>query len=367
MEFFRENILKFILIFSGLIIVLVVFLVACSDKVVGRVKLSSYSDMENYIKDKTVTFAKNNNSVLPKENEQKIIKIKTLIDEGAMGELKAIEDSNVLCDGYVNIKNRSNNYVFRPYLKCGKYYETKIFSEYIKKNELIQNGEVDGLYNIENNYVFKGENPKNYIKIDEKYYRIMNIDNDGYIKIISVNNFNNNYVWDDRYNSEVRRSYGINDYKKSRIRASLNSYYNSDKNYSNYFKGLIVSKDICIGKRTKKDSSITNVAECSNRDQNQYISLIQVSDYAKASLSEDCKSIYDLSCSNYNYLINVSRYMITQTASSDNTYQVYLISNGRAELTNSTHRGNIYPVFYLDKDVIYSSGKGTYDEPYLIK
>ncbi|MEG0266713.1 MAG: hypothetical protein RR659_03605, partial [Bacilli bacterium] len=45
--------------------------------------------------------------------------------------------------------------------------------------------EIDGIYKEDNgNYYFKGENPNNYLIIDDTVYRIVSIDDNGYIKII---------------------------------------------------------------------------------------------------------------------------------------------------------------------------------------
>ena len=87
----------------------------------------------------------------------------------------------------------------------------------------------------------------------------------------------------------------------------------------------------------------------------------------RASVDQNCVASDRRECSNYNYLLQVSSDFRTVTAVSDNTYQVYDISYGVAEATNASNRFRIYPVIYLDKDVLYKSGNGTSESPYTLR
>lgn len=48
----------------------------------------------------------------------------------------------------------------------------------------------------------------------EKLYRIIEITEDNELKLISTTKYQDSFVWDDRYNIEKDRNYGINDYAK---------------------------------------------------------------------------------------------------------------------------------------------------------
>ena len=131
MNYIRENIVK---IAIGLVVIVVIIIViaACSSTGVGNTsKDAGYSDMENRLQNAAIKFVEKNKRLLPRTTSQvKKIQLSTLIANGTIGELHAIEDSNVVCKGYVEIIKKSDDsedYRYTPYVKCGKYYETKRF------------------------------------------------------------------------------------------------------------------------------------------------------------------------------------------------------------------------------------------------
>ena len=362
MNFFRENILKIVIVIAILVIVIIVSVSLFSGKTISN---TSYANMEENMKRAAVKYTNQNQGLLPKsEGEIKTIKLDTLVNNKKIKELKALEDENIICTGYVSISMKDKDYIYKPYLKCGKYYETKTIADYIKANEPVVTSD-DGLYAYGEKLVYRGENPNNYVTLGDKIYRIIEVTEDGNLKLISTVRYDDTVTWDDRYNSETKENSGINNFSKSRLKDSLNLIYKS-KYFSKDDKKMIVKHDICVGKRSKSDNSIDGVSECSVKEKDQYVSLIQVNEYMRASIDENCKSTGNPECVNYNYLSNIS-YLVTQTANLDNSYEIYAINYGEARATHSSDYFDVYPVIYLDKDVLYKSGNGTSESPYTLR
>ena len=365
MGFIRENILKILTIFIVFIIIIVICIFALGGT--GSRKNTSYSSMENNLIISTKKYLGDNRKLIPqKEGESTKINLDTLINAEYIDELFSLEDENVKCSGYVQITKNTKNYNYIPYIKCGKYYETKKISDKIKENVQTVMGE-DGLYLVGNKYVFKGEKPKNYLKIGERIYRIIEINENNEIKLISTDRYQNSSSWDDRYNIEKDNTDGINDFSKSRLKDRLEEIYNSSEYFSETEKSKIIAHDICIGKRYKTDVSLDQTTECSVQYPSINVSLIQLSEYARASLDSNCNSVTSKACSNYNYFEEISSSHRTVTAVADNTYQIYYVRNGVANITRASNSFSIYPVIYIDSLSIYSAGDGTLENPYMIR
>ena len=369
MEFIRENLLKIVTFIIILIVVVFIFAFVFSGKKLNVTK--SYSSMENTMVQSSKRYLNDNKKLLPNEDETSKINLDTLENAKYIDNYTALEDSNVKCTGYVEVTYK-NDYIYVPYLKCGKYYETKTIASYIKDNaSIVTSG--DGLYNYNDTFVYRGENPNNYIYVGNRLYRIIDI-KDSKLQLISAKRFNENFVWDDRYNKEKDSNVGINDYNKSRLKESFENILknnNVNDNKNSYFSSQEIEKmanyDICIGKRSSKFGDINSSNECNVTSPNQKLSLITVSDYARASIDPNCKTIFDKSCMNYNYFSEINSRFRTITATSDNTYQVFYINNGVATLTRASISFSTNIVIYLDASSLYQSGDGTIEKPYIIR
>lgn len=370
MEFIRENLLKVVIFIIILVVAILVFTLIFRKSNMKIV--TSYSSMEQSMVAATKKYVNKNQKLLPKnENENSKVNLDTLVDAKHMNELYSLEDENIKCTGYTEILYRNNKYIYVPYLKCGKYYETKTLSNYIRDNETIVTSG-SGLYQMGDTLVYRGESPKNYVGIGNRLYRIIDIKDDE-IRLISVEKLRQYFVWDNRYNIETKKSVGVNDYSISRLKDSLNQLVIDAENdvedgiLSDAEYEKMVAHDICVGKRSSANSEINYDSECQTLELNQKVSLILVSDYARASIDPNCKTIYDKSCINYNYFSKIGDSFRTITATSDNTYQVFNISDGVAELVkaSATFKSNI--VVYINNMSLYKGGNGTYENPYVIR
>lgn len=368
MKFIRENILKILLVF-GVLIILIIVLIACSGKGGNGGSNSSYSRMEDNFKRAATSYLSKHKELLPKE-EGKIVKVQmdTIYTEKEMRKMTAVDDSSVRCDGYVNVTFRVNSndekvYRVVPHIKCGDKYETEDLYVHILKNEdLVQ--EYDGLYKIGDEYIFRGENPNNYVQIGENLYRILSIDSDGYIKLINAKPSRLSSVWDDRYNVEINKEYGINDYYVSRIRTAIKETWENDDYYSDDERDVFVKHSYCVGKRSENNLVINREEECQETSDEDYLSLPLLYDYYIVSTDSNCNTIYDLACNNYNYLDSL-RYLYTMTGSKETSYNVFTVSQ-RGEADRANRYKKISTISFVT-NVAYSSGKGTLENPYIIK
>lgn len=378
MNWFRDNIVKIIIILVIAILV-IIFAVACSafsgggNKPVGTETGTSYQELETKLSNAAINYVDRNKELLPKSSSvNSKINLDTLVSNRMIKELHALDDSNVTCSGYVEIikNDETNSYRYNPYIRCGNYYETTKFANYLINKGVVTSGE--GLYIINNEYIYKGDNPNNYIKIGDNTYRILRITEDGNLKLISTKSTSNSYIYDDRYNSDIEEYYGINDYSLSRIKVSLEKIYDGNVEYEKFIlsdleKSYIIDYDFCVGKRPLQDTNISSNAECSVVSK-QKIGSINIEDYYLISTSGKCLATNDKECNNYNYLYNYDNtFYSTIVSNADNSYTYLVIDGGIISSIRTTRNNRLYPVIYLDSEILYLSGNGTSSNPYILR
>lgn len=369
--------LKKIIIFFSIGIVAIILL--CYLIYLVRDKALTYEGIENKMISASKSYFSKHKSKLPQENNEEVeISASILAEEGYMKNITKYQKSkSVTCTGKVNVIKSGDYYYYSPYLNCGDKYTTAYFSDKLLDN-VVNDG--DGLYlseqyydgNVEKAYIYKGEYVKNYIAFgnNKELWRIVKINPDRTIMIIQAEPNNKVYskvTWDNRYNIDIGSNVGINNFEESRIRRRLLSYYNNEDYFNDDLKEKLVSKKVCIGGRHIKDSKNDGSIECKKMsDTEVFFSLLPAYDFLNASLDKNCKLIEDKSCSNYNYLNRYGESFWLLTTNSANNYRGYLAYSYIRRETLST---NAYPraVAYLNQDVIYSSGIGSYSDPFIIK
>ena len=154
-------------------------------------------------------------------------KLKYLADVGS----SIITEYNVdelIDEGY--LKNTTKNPITNEKYENTKIIITnekgKITYDYIEGNTLFdvvsKKINKDGIYTVNNNYIYKGINAKNYVSFNEDIYRIIKIDE-----------FRNVYLLKSENNELI---------KKDDIEKYINIYYND--NYSELLKKEISSVDV---------------------------------------------------------------------------------------------------------------------------
>lgn len=348
----------------GFIVLIIVFLLIYNSLFVK----TSYKDIENKILVAAQKYYKDNPTLLPKDDTQEVsITDKTLTSAGylkSMNELtKDIKNAN--CNASVMINYAGGDYRYTVLLDCGENYSTKTLVSYIKNNvEKVTSGA--GLYNLNGELVYRGENPNNFVKFSGKTWRIVKIENDKAVLIL--NEKNERTVWDDRFNTERNRTDGINDYNVSRIYETLNNIYIKEELITSSNKKLLSSFVVYTGKRLAADAYNDGSIEKSTFLNNQYIGLLPLYDYLNASVDTNCLTSLTASCTNYNYLNHYEYSWWTVTADAANTYKAYRVSStGEIDLIKAATNGYVRPVVHLAKDVIYNGGDGTEQNPFIIK
>ena len=382
MNWIRDNILKILIILGIAVVVIVVFALLTKPKGEVVIKGTKYGELETKLQNAAIKYVDKHKKLLPttKDDITKI-KLSTLVSNNYIGKLVAIDNSSTKCDGYVEISKISedkNDYRYTPYIKCGDYYVTKTIGDYIIDKET-NNGTFErttdaGLYKYGDEYIFRGENANNFIKLGDHRYRIVKIESDKTLKLISVSLTYSSYVWDDRYNIDKKNNYGINNFSKSRLYDSLITLYtNTDEKkgevyFSSDEKEYIVEHEFCIGRRSLADGNMFSGVECKETIPLN-VGLLTVDEVAKASIDPNCNSIYSEACYNYNYFFPDGRKKAytTLTPVADNSYQFYKIRfDGPINLSASVS-SQLYPVVFINDRTIFSMGTGTSDDPYIVR
>lgn len=204
-----------------------------------------------------------------------------------------------------------------------------------KNNGAVSTG--DGLYNENGTFVFKGTDVDNYLKYSNIMWRIVKINSDNTITLVS----------DDVVNSLAYSSIS-SDFTKSNI----NDWLNKSTTNTGIFGSVLNSKSKYL---TKTSICLDNVLSTSNItckkvNKDNYISILGLEDYLN---SINTKS----------YMDSLDKVWLYNS----NNNNVWYINNGKV-LTASTNKiFGIKPVITLKNNVVKVSGNGTVNNPYTIE
>lgn len=188
----------------------------------------------------------------------------------------------------------------------------------------------------ETNY-YRGLDAKNYLLFSGMLWRIVNVNNDGTIKIISQNNISNLSYAQESIN-----------FDNSNIKEWLNNYFYSKIHDKSYLKQ---DNNWCID----NINSISNVSENCNTYSKATVGLLSLYDY-KSSISN----------SNNTYLNSITEYWLLNRKDNRFSY-IHLLSGDDTISTNeSTNISGVRPVLVLKNDLYLLSGDGSINTPYRI-
>ena len=363
---------KMIIMLCSVVAVILLIIVIMMLFVGVQSRTLEYSEIEERILSAGKNYYEDNKDKLPEAGTTSI-DTGTLVVEGYLNDLSQYTEEGVTCRGNLYVTKTPSDYSYRVNLDCGSSYATKKFKDVVMDN-LVTSG--SGLYedvqvnpndaeSMHTVYVFKGDNVNNYIKVGDYYWQIIKVFENGEIMVAGDPELLRT-SWDDRFNIDVDAYRGINEYKVSRMRDSIVSEVVEDSDGYLMIKSLITPHTACVGKRYLNDTSRDGSAECAETLSNQYFSLISAYDYMNASMDHNCKIALDESCYNYNYLASFGDETWTITGVADNTHEVYYI-NSTLERNYANMTLGVRLLAYLDSNVTYVSGTGTYDDPYILK
>ena len=378
-----KNIIEYIkdksyYLLGGIVVVIILLIIinACSNS------SGSYDKIEQKMVSAAKNYYANHEKKLPKEESGTVkVTINTLIEAELLKEVKDPNNKDQDCSGYVEVTKVGKEYSYTPFLVCKGNYEPKYLTDIVKESKQDEYG--NGVYEMGGEYVYRGDDVKNYVSFNNQLWRIVKIDSEGDIKLVSAKYSEDSYTWDSAYNSDKQDSVGITtDYLHTDIRKTLNSYY--DDNFDKDAKAKIVSKNLCIGKydigeNISEEDYIDDLSEefsvekeCSIIKENEPVGLLVPSDYKNASLDSKCIKLNSSECTNRNYMrsdngdaeYGINTWLLN--SSSKNTYQV-LYLDYELGLLNASDSMTINYVIYINNKNIVLDGKGTYKDPYIIK
>lgn len=215
-----------------------------------------------------------------------------------------------------------------------------------------------GLYFDNGRYIYKGNNPNNYIDFNGEKWRIISKETDGSLKIMRVNGINN-LVWDSADQSNYNFS-------------SLNTYLNNTylNSISSAHRNNIVEKTFSIGSIT--NTTLQDQIDKENSEiSNNRVGLITASEYIKAHSNTICSTLSNVNsnastCKSTNWMIPKTGKLWTITPYDPNFVTV-INSNGSIEtnIKSSTANISVHPVVYLSPNVSLT-GIGTLEDSFKI-
>ena len=336
-------------------------------------KSYEYEDIEAILKKAAIAYFKDYPDQLPQSEGAGVeIDHTNLVAAEKMKDLSKYLKEGVSCSAVVQVQKSGDDYLYTPYLNCGEEYTTMELYKAIINQGTVSQGQY-GLYSMNGEYVYRGENVNNYVQLDEGLWRVVKVSNKNNVVLVKDEEAGNGFPYDDRYNQDLEWKAGINSFSASRIKDDIEKMYqNPNKDLNEVFlskndKKRLVLFNLCTGKRSKSDTSNDNSLECKTTEANTKVGLLTASDYMRASVDTNCTSTVSKSCYNYNYLKTKDDYWLV-TGDSQSTSEVFIVNeSGFIESVFASTYANIRPVVYLNERTMYKSGKGTKEKPFKLK
>ncbi len=364
----RKKLMRVMLIIIGILVVILIIILIMG---IFNGRSKSYEEIESIMKEAATDYYEVQSGLLPEdEGETVTVNADALANGDYMKPLSELRKGEE-CSGRVEVRRVDGKLIYTPYLDCGENYTSKELYKAILEQGIVSSGE--GLYDLNGEKVYRGEDVNNYVKLDHNIFRIVKVTAENKVLLI-LNETNSNISsdFDDRYNSDRNFNSGFNDYRVSRINEYLDSLYNNtieDITFlSNGDKEKLVGFNLCLGKRNEGETNNSNAVECSDVLENQMIGLLTTSDYMNASLDTNCRATTDKSCQNYNYLKlkNIDWWLITANAA--NSYEAYAVrSNGTIDLFTTSATKKIRPTIMINNNIMIKSGDGSISNPFVLK
>lgn len=274
----------------------------------------------------------------------------------------------------------SNTYTKSTNSKEKRSAGLQIVEEYTSQNLMRYPGSTDSsLYDMDDEYVFKGSNVRNYVTFANSVWRILSIDKKDYsLKLIKTTALATN-AWDTK---------GKTNFETSTINSKLISNVNSESvafgskkivNYD-YQIGNVISGEFSINAlkselstktTTKTDATNTSLTTSVTNTSNQKVGTISVLDYVNASATSEC--IYNYmsnKCKENNYLTNMfGNGSTVWTLNGDGSQIWFVNTDGTLALTDPKENKKIYAVAKLSSSVYVSDSlnTGSSENPYVLK
>lgn len=212
----------------------------------------------------------------------------------------------------------------------------------------------DGLYEIDDEYVFRGSDPDNYLSIDGTMYRIISLNKKEKTMKVIVK-AGESKMWQE---STKQKDYS---YRLSSVFTYLNTnfYQTLSESLKNY---VVTNSTWYTGTGTFTDMSVLALKGINQKTSlNSNVGLLSAYEYARVSLNTTCqKNALDSSCYGKNYLSTEKRMWLLNSEES----KVWFVDEaGTLTTTDNPTTATAYPVLVLKANITIT-GLGTKDEPY---
>ncbi len=359
-----EKLKKIIIYVVAGFVILFIILFAISSCQSKKVSYEKYQEkMEKAAK----SYFESHEDELPTEDKKTSeYTLKEMIDNGAIDDyIKAFDDESIKCDGGVTVTNNNGYYLYTSELDCGDKYLSNTLAQKIKEDNLTETG--NGLYEVGDKYVFRGDLVNNHATFAGESWRILGIDENNNINLIQEKS-KKSCIYDSHFNTETNEV-GINQYyqgdgKYSDMMKCLDEYYKNEIK-DDETKAYLSTQTVCYGARSLDDITTDGSTECTSYIEKQPLNLIGANEYIRASIDSNCISIDSYSCENYNWITSLRATYLMTPSTSKSYFAYYKNDSGVSE----TRVNNYLPVLVkiaIKGDVNYTTGDGTEEKPYEI-
>ena len=360
----KKKLVKLLALLLGVVIAFILIMFLLTSCTNGK---KSYEEIEQIMAEAAESYFADHSENLPKKDGgTQLVDVSILVAEGYMKDLSKY--TSALCTGEVKAQKIGSTYSYTPKLNCGESYTSRELSDQIKEdNRTVSSGY--GLYNKSGNYVFRGETVNNYVQLETSLWRVVKITSTGNTVLILDEPLPMTSPYDNRFNTESNYKSGINNYSSSRLKEKLLEEYEKEDSFlSANDKAKTTTFDVCSGERGLTETGVEQAVECKKVEQNQKVGLLSAIDYMNASVDTACTTAGSKNCQNYNYLNGPKTEWWTLTPSKTNNYLAYMVSiNNGIKETETYNYAALRPVVYLNSNVLYKSGSGTKEDPYMVK
>ena len=211
--------------------------------------------------------------------------------------------------------------------------------------------------------IYKGANPNNFIMIDDSLWRIIAVETDGTLKVISTDSLTG-IDWESGYEADNwNENPKLNKYLNETYYASLSQNVKNKIQNHVFYTGNIIALNNNFSEQISSERNTTWTGN---------VGLINASDYIKANSNvnqcgnNQLNNTNASTCKNTNYLNNVG---FTVNLDSDTSFSDYVVSirngviNSEKTYTQYTKNEIATPVIYLKSD-LQLTGTGTQANPY---
>ena len=213
--------------------------------------------------------------------------------------------------------------------------EAKTLNGMILNNNKIVDG--DGLHQDSNGYYFKGKSPNNYVRLFNRMYRAVRVNNDNSVLLISEEVVSS-FMWgeEEKYeNSNVR-----NWITKTKLPHS-----------GIYYDTIPSIKDFLVDTTYQLDKMLDDKIEFGDQKMKDMISILGLDEYVLAS--------------GKNSYLNIGKAFYLLGIDEDGNY-LYVDEDGNIQTIDSYSGYGIRPVFTLKSNTSVISGVGSLEDPYVI-